>query len=381
VTAAYHQILYILWEINVDSKIMTIASVVGARPNIIKMAPIHRKIITQSGHLIIHTGQHYDYTMSEIFFKEFDLPEPTFNLDVGSGTANYQIGQMIIRLEGVLVGARPDLVLVYGDTNSTLAGALAARKRNIPIGHIEAGLRSFDRRMPEETNRIITDHISDYLFAPTQTAINNLRKEHVQGKIFYTGDISVEIVNKALDLKSRILSEIKISPSSYILFTMHRAENTDCKDVLRSIVDSIKKIDNKTIVFPIHPRTKKAIEEIGLYHELEKSQNLRLISPVGYVDLINLIKNASMVVTDSGGIQKEAYLLGTPCITLRQNTEWVETVSENWNKLVGTEKEALMKAIREWIPSSNARKPIFGDGKTSTEILNIIRQVLQTSYQ
>jgi UDP-N-acetylglucosamine 2-epimerase len=350
----------------------TIVSVVGARPNIIKMAPIHRALIHRSRHLIIHTGQHYDFRMSKIFFNEFSLPEPTINLDVGSGAANCQIGQMMIRLQEAFVETKPDLVLVYGDTNSTLAGALATRKCNLPLGHIEAGLRSFDRRMPEETNRVITDHISDFLFAPTQTAVNNLRKENVQGKIFYTGDISVEIVKEALKLKSKVLSDLHLKPSTYILVTIHRAENTNCKQVLRRIVNTIKKVDNPIIIFPIHPRTKKILEDMGMYKHLKKSQNLRLISPLGYVDFICLMKNALKVVTDSGGIQKEAYLLHTPCITLRFNTEWVETVSSKWNILVGTERDAVAGAIREWLPDNKIVESIFGDGSTSTKICRII---------
>lgn len=351
---------------------MIIASVVGARPNIIKMAPIHRKLIEHNNHVIIHTGQHYDYQMSEVFFKEFNLPKPNFNLEVGSGTANYQIGQMILSLEKVLDEIGPNFILVYGDTNSTLAGALSARKRNIPIGHVEAGLRSFDRRMPEETNRIITDHISEYLFAPTQTALINLRKENVWGSAFRTGDISVEIVKEAMELKSNILFDLDLSSSSYILLTIHRAENTESPAVLGSIMNAIRIVDDMTFVFPIHPRTKRILHDIGLYAALERSQHVRLISPVGYIDFINLIKNARRVVTDSGGVQKEAYLLGTPCITVRDNTEWVETVAENRNILVGTETKSIVRAIRDWAPKVAKIKAIFGQGCTSDDITKIV---------
>ncbi len=287
---------------------MIIASVVGARPNIIKMAPIHKKLINHANHLIIHTGQHYDYQMSEVFFKEFNLPEPNFNLEVGSGNASYQIGEMMLRLEKVFERIGPDFILVYGDTNSTLAGALCARKCNISIGHVEAGLRSFDRRMPEETNRIIADHISDYRFAPTKTAINNLRKENVQGMMFPTGDISVEIVKDALKLKSSILLDLNLKPFSYILLTIHRAENTNCPGVLKSIVDAIRMVDDMTIIFPMHPRTRKILQDIGLYHSIEESQHIRLISPAGYLDFINLMKSAHKVVTDSGGGCKRRHI-------------------------------------------------------------------------
>jgi UDP-GlcNAc3NAcA epimerase len=349
---------------------MHVMSVVGARPNIIKMAPIHRKLSQKAKHTVVHTGQHYDYQMSEIFFKEFKLPKPSFNLEIGSGTASYQIGETMIRLEKVILELVPDLVLVYGDTNSTLAGALTARKCNIPLAHIESGLRSFDMRMPEETNRILTDHISNILFAPTPTAVTNLKKENVRGRIIYTGDLSVEIVQEALMAKSLILQDLELEDRSYILLTMHRAENTQHRNTLGSIVNLVGMLDPLTVVFPIHPRTKKIMQDSSLYSKLEKCRNLKLIPPVGYVDFINLVKNSKKVVTDSGGVQKEAYILGTPCVTLRQNTEWVETVFEKRNILIGTEINAVMNAIRDWVPDDNEIKPIFGTGHASDIILN-----------
>ena len=344
-------------------------SVIGARPNIIKMAAIHRKLSRKEKHTVVHTGQHYDYQMSEIFFKEFKLPKPSFNLEIGSGTASYQIGETMIRLEKVILEIVPGLVLVYGDTNSTLAGALTARKCNIPIAHIESGLRSFDMRMPEETNRILTDHIGNILFAPTPTAVTNLEKENVRGRIVYTGDISVEIVHEALTAKSSILQDLGLEFRSYILLTMHRAENTELVSTLDSIVNLIGMLDPLTVVFPIHPRTKKIMQDSKLYSRLEKYRNLKLIPPVGYVDFINLVKNSKKVVTDSGGVQKEAYLLGTPCVTLRENTEWVETVSEKRNILVGTETNAVMNAITDWTPNDYEIKPVFGTGDASDIIL------------
>lgn len=357
-------------------KDIQIVSVVGARPNIIKMAPLHKKLITHFDHKIIHTGQHYDYKMSEIFFKEFDLPAPDYNLDVGSGTANYQIGEMMMRLEKVYLNSPPDLVLVYGDTNSTLSGALSAKKCNLPLGHIESGLRSFDRRMPEETNRVITDHISDYLFTPTQAAQANLQNENIQGMVFQTGDISVEIVREATKLKSTILSELNIPRTGYLLFTVHREENTNSRENLTSIVNAVKALDCDFIsIFPIHPRTKKILKETGLYEILESCKNLILIPPVGYLDFINLIKNAKKVVTDSGGVQKEAYLLQTPCITLRSNTEWVETVNQGWNHLTGTDTKTIVRNIMEWDPSSESQRPIFGRGNTSDEIIHRINEL------
>jgi UDP-N-acetylglucosamine 2-epimerase (non-hydrolysing) len=363
---------------------MKIASVVGARPNFIKLAPIHKVIGTFSGHhTIIHTGQHYDYQLSEIFFKEFNLPKPNFDLDVGSGTAGYQIGEMIKRLEKIFLGFEFDLVLVYGDTNSTFAGALSAMRTGIKVAHVESGLRSFDRRMPEEINRLLTDHLSDYLFAPTQTAIDNLEREHVFGKVFYTGDIAVEIVKEAVQLssKSLILNDLKLLPKSYVLFTMHRAENTDSYNSLVSVIrafEILSKVQREIeIVFPIHPRTAKILEEKNLYGRLKQCKNVRLIQPVGYIDFVKLMQNSKKIITDSGGVQKEAYLLGIPCITIRKNTEWIETVNVGWNLLTDINTDKIVKATRDWMPQSlpptNSRiKPIFGNGQTSMLIKDLI---------
>jgi UDP-N-acetylglucosamine 2-epimerase (non-hydrolysing) len=373
---------------------MRIASVVGARPNFIKLAPIHNAIRSFVDHIVIHTGQHYDYTLSEIFFKEFNLPKPDFNLDVGSATPGFQLGEMIKRLERVFLENKHniDLVLVYGDTNSTFAGALAAETSGIGVAHVESGLRSFDRRMPEETNRILTDHISDYLFAPTQTAINNLEREHVSGEVVYTGDIAVEIVKEALELSSNslILSNLQLRPQSYILFTIHRMENTSSKDTLISIIRILEVLsqvktqgegaeEKTTIVFPIHPRTENLLREKNLYDKLKKVKNVKLIQPVGYIDFIKLMQNARKIITDSGGVQKEAYLLGVPCITIRRNTEWVETVNEGWNVLTDIDAKRVIKLVTEWMPtgpsnrsSKRASNSILGHGETSTIIKDFI---------
>jgi UDP-N-acetylglucosamine 2-epimerase (non-hydrolysing) len=364
---------------------MKIASVVGARPNIIKLAPIHKAIRTFSDHhrhVIIHTGQHYDYKLSEIFFKEFDLPKPNFDLNVGSATPGFQIGEMIKKLEKIFLKYNDfDLVLVYGDTNSTFAGALAAMKSGIRVAHIEAGLRSFDRRMPEEINRILTDQLSDYLFAPTQTAIENLEREHVFGKIVYSGDIAVEIINYAVQIssKSLILENLQLRRKAYILFTMHRAENTDSHDSLISIIRAFETLSEIEIVFPIHPRTTNLLKKRDLYSRLEKCKNVKLIQPVNYIDFIKLMQNAKKVITDSGGVQKEAYLLSVPCITIRRNTEWIETVRSGWNILTDTDTKKIVKATRDWMPSptSNQKiKPIFGDGHTSAIIKNSIMSLM-----
>jgi UDP-N-acetylglucosamine 2-epimerase len=367
------------------SSCMKIASIVGARPNFVKLAPIHRAIKSFSDHTIIHTGQHYDYKLSEIFFKEFDLPKPDVDLEVGSGEPGFQTGEMIKRLEQIFLDSHFDIVLVYGDTNSTFAGAFSAVRSGIDVAHVEAGLRSFDRTMPEEINRVLTDHISHYLFAPTNTSIKNLEREHVSGRILYTGDISVEIIKDAIKLSSEssILRNLQLEAKSYTLFTMHRAENTNYKDSLASVIrvfEVLLEMQIKTrIIFPIHPRTENKLKMKGLYNRLKNCANVSLIEPVGYIDFIKLMQNAQKVITDSGGVQKESYLLEVPCITIRNNTEWVETVTEGWNMLAGTDTNRIVKAIVDWTPRiSNPVKPIFGDGHTSStikEILTSIRQI------
>lgn len=360
---------------------MKIASVVGTIPNFIKLAPIHKAIsIFSDDHAIIHTGQHYDYELSERFFKEFNLPKPNFTLDVGFGRPGYQIGEMIKRLEKIFLESEFDLVLVYGDTNSTFAGALSAVRSNINIAHVESGLRSFDRHMPEEINRLLTDHLSSYLFASTQTAIKNLEREHVFGKVFYTGDISVEIVKVAVSLasKSVILNDLRLEPKSYVLFTMHRAENTDSDCNLLSVIRAFEILSNEEreirIVFPIHPRTANILKEKNLYDRLKECKNVILIQPVGYIDFIILMQNAIKIITDSGGVQKEAYLLAIPCITIRKNTEWVETVNNGWSRLTDIDTNEIVKATRYWmpLPTNNQLKPIFGDGQTSMIIKDLI---------
>jgi UDP-GlcNAc3NAcA epimerase len=385
-----------------------IVSIVGARPNFVKLAPIYKTMNNFSiEHTIVHTGQHYDYNLSKIFFKEFGIPEPHFNLDVGSGPPGFQIGEMIKRIEKLFLENNNnfDLVLVYGDTNSTFAGALAAKRLGIRVAHVESGLRSFDRRMPEEINRVLTDHISDYLFAPTQTAVNNLEREHVFGKIVYTGDIAVEIIREAVQLSetrsSSILSDLNLKPKSYILFTMHRSENTSSEESLISVIRAFELLqerekgqvtaakrkeqrkegeekveDTNAIVFPIHPRTANLLKEKGLYSRLERCKNVKLIEPVGYLDFIKLMQNAKKIITDSGGAQKEAYLVGVPCITIRKNTEWVETVDEGWNILTDTDTDKIVEAVRDVMSfpntSDNRKRSIFGDGRTSAIIRDVV---------
>jgi UDP-GlcNAc3NAcA epimerase len=359
---------------------MKVASVVGARPNFVKMGPIHKSLISSGiEHLIVHTGQHYDYEMSEIFFKDFELPKPDIHLGVGSGSSCFQIGEIVKRLEESLTQGHVDLVLVYGDTNSTLAGAICASKCNIKLGHIEAGLRSYDFTMPEENNRVLTDHLSNYLFAPTRNAVNNLKKEKIRGKVYYTGDLSVEIIDniKVISKHSKILDILSLKSRSYLLLTMHRAENTSSRDYFIQLLKAFESLIDNTIVFPIHPRTKKMFKTFGLLDRLLKCSNVRTLLPVGYIDFIALLQNSLKVVTDSGGIQKEAYLLKVPCITMRKNTEWVETIKGHWNVLTGIDSKKIVDAVKRRSPTSNYSKSAFGNGNTSQIISELISRIIQ----
>ena len=359
---------------------MNVASIVGARPNFVKLGPVHKSLVGSGiQHLIVHTGQHYDFEMSEIFFSDFDLPKPDIHLGVGSGSSCFQIGETVKRLEEDLTKRHIDLVLVYGDTNSTLAGAICANKCNIKLGHIEAGLRSNDFTMPEENNRVLTDNLSNYLFAPTRNAVNNLKKERTRGKIYNTGDLSVEIIDntKVISEKSKILDILSLKSRSYLLLTMHRAENTSSRDYFIQLLKAFELLTDITIVFPIHPRTKKMFKTFGLLDRLVKCSNVKTLLPVGYIDFIALLQNSLKVVTDSGGIQKEAYLLKVPCITMRKNTEWVETVKGHWNVLTGIDSKKIVDAVKRQSPTSNHSKSVFGNGKTSQIISELISRIIE----
>ncbi len=349
---------------------MKIVSIVGARPNFVKLAPVSKELRTEFEEIIVHTGQHYDYEMNKVFFDEMGIPEPDYHLDVGSGNHGEQTGEMLKRTEGVLMKERPDLVLVYGDTNSTLAGALAASKLHIKIGHIEAGLRSFDKRMPEEINRVLTDHCSDFLFCPTETALKNLEKEGVKSKVYLTGDVMVDALKeniKIAEKRSMILDDLILKPKEYYLATVHRAKNTDDFSRLKSIVDAFCEIEN--LVFPYHPRTEKCLKDFGLWNKL--TDHVKVIKPVGYLDMLILEKNAKKILTDSGGVQKEAYIFKVPCITLRKNTEWIETIEDGWNVLVSAEKEKIVRMANEFEPEGGKRN-VFGSGEASKRIMKII---------
>ena len=358
---------------------MKVATVVGARPQFIKMGPVSKEIRKRFDEIAIHTGQHYDYEMNEIFFKELGIPEPDYNLGVGSGTHGYQTGEMLKGIEEILLKEEPDAVLVFGDTNSTLAGALAAVKIHIPVAHVEAGVRSYDRRMPEEINRVLTDHASDLLFAPTQTAVKNLEKEGISRRVHLVGDVMADALFqnvKVAEEKVDILRELDLIGDEYILTTVHRPVNTDSEKNLRSIVEALTSCEH-TVVFPAHLRTVKALKNYGLYDMLEKAENVKLIPPVGYLEMLVLEKNAWKILTDSGGVQKEAYLFKVPCITLRDTTEWVETLEDGWNILVGSSRERILEAIENFNPQVETHSERFGDGRASERIARILEKEIK----
>ena len=359
-------------------KKIKIITVVGARPNFIKVAPLfeefkkHKKI----NPILIHTGQHYDYEMSQAFFDGLKIPKPNYNLEIGSALHGKQTGKTIIELEKVYLKEKPDLIVVVGDVNSTLAGALVAAKLHMPIAHIEAGLRSYKKTMPEEVNRVLTDHISDFLFCPTKTAEWNLKKEGIKKEVLYNvGDIMYDafLYNiKIAQKKSEILERLKIKPKSYYLATVHRAENTNNKKKLKNIADSFCGIGN--IIFPCHPRTEKYLKQYKLWKRLK--QRVKVIKSLKYLDMLWLEKNAKKILTDSGGVQKETYFAKAPCITLRDETEWVETVKSGWNILVGDDKQKIIKAVKKFNPKKPQYK-YFGDGKTAKRIVKILVNFLQ----
>jgi len=336
---------------------MKIASIVGARPQFIKLAPLSKNIGVNLQQIIIHSGQHFDEEMSKLFFNDLNIPEPDYNLEISGGYHGNQTGRMLIKLEEVVIKEKPDLIIVFGDTNSTLAGSLVAAKLGIKSVHIEAGLRSFNRSMPEEINRIISDHTSDYLFAPTKTAVKNLAKEGLSKNAYLTGDIMVDaLLNniKKANSKSDILGELSLENNNFYLLTLHRPYNVDNHKNLQKLLDLFSSL-NTTIVFPVHPRTRKIITE----NKLDYSSKIKLIKPVGYLDFISLENNCAKIITDSGGIQKEAYILKKACITIRPETEWIETVEDGWNILLTTEDESFCEKIIDFNPAKPQRN-VFG---------------------
>lgn len=353
---------------------MKILSIVGARPQFIKCAPLSRALRADHKEILVHTGQHYDPSMSDIFFDELGIPTPAYNLGIGSGNHGRQTGEMLTCIEEILLKESPDLVIVYGDTNSTLAGALAAAKLHIPVAHVEAGLRSFDMRMPEEVNRRLTDHISAYLFCPTVTAVENLKREGITSGVFQVGDIMVDALNvfrEIADRQSTILLMHDLNEGRYYVLTMHRPQNVDDPARLKRIVQAFTGVDYP-VVFPVHPRTRKTLEA---HPEILTGipEGVRLIQPLGYLDMLRLTANSRKVLTDSGGVQKEAYLFGVPCITLRDTTEWVETLENGWNVLVDEDTQRIREELPVPPPPS-AQRNVFGDGDTAGRIVEILGQ-------
>lgn len=354
-----------------------IVTIIGARPQFIKAAMVSKALKGGFEEIIVHTGQHYDKNMSDIFFEQLEIPKPKYNLGIGSGTHGKQTGEMLIKIEEVLLEENPDYVMVYGDTNSTLAGALAASKLLIPVIHIEAGLRSYNMEMPEEQNRILTDHISTILICPTQTAVDNLKKEGIEKNVYKTGDVMCDSVLYYSQMAEKKINcnNINLDPiyeqkdiSEWYLATIHRAENTKDSKNLSAILSVFEKLD-KIVIFPVHPRIKNIVDELN---KINKYKNIYFVEPVDYLTMLYLTKSASKVVTDSGGLQKECYILDTPCITIREQTEWVETLKDGYNILAKPEGKDLFFKITNSKIEKKDKVLYYGNGEASQEIRNII---------
>ena len=349
---------------------MKIFSIVGARPQFIKLAPLSSALSGVHEEIIVHTGQHYDYAMSEKIFIDLDIREPDIHLEINAGSTTSQITQMMLMLDSAMIKFKPDLVIVFGDTNSTFAGAMVAAKLDIPIIHIEAGLRSYNRSMPEEINRIVTDHVSKYLFAPTETAVAILQKEGLGKNSFFTGDIMVDTIKNNLEIalsKSTIIVDFKLENTAFNLLTLHRNYNVDDTKILEHILDELGQLDEK-LIFPVHPRTKKMFSD-----NYKVPTNIKMIDPQGYLDFISLENFAKRIITDSGGIQKEAFILKKPCITLRTETEWVETVTEKWNLLINPSEKHLACKINSFQPPEKQNE-VFGKNVTE-KMIKIINHI------
>jgi len=357
-----------------------IVTILGARPQFIKAATVSRAFAKYNDtleELIIHTGQHYDYKMSDLFFEELSIPKPHLNLAVGSGSHGEQTGEMLKLIERELIKIKPSMVLVYGDTNSTLAGALAASKIHIPVAHVEAGLRSFNKRMPEEINRILTDHVSDLLFGPTEVSIINLRNEGIDDKKVYNpGDVmydAIRFYQASAEERSSIIKDVGVEGKNFILTTIHRAENTDDPVKLKTIMSSLNKVaETRTVIFPIHPRTKGVLKDV---YQSSLNPGFELIDPVGYLDMIALQKNCSLIVTDSGGVQKEAFLNNKFCLTVRNETEWTELVDHGFNFLINPIDILPEMVERVWGKKfENKGFQPYGDGFAADKIVEIIKE-------
>lgn len=364
---------------------MKVLTIIGARPQFIKAATVSREFIKDSTieEVIVHTGQHYDQNMSDIFFEELSIPRPNYNLSIGGKSHGAMTGQMLEEIEKVILTEKPTVVLVYGDTNSTIAGALAASKLHIPVAHIEAGLRSFNKKMPEEQNRVLTDHISSILFAPTEQARLNLENEGVNSEnVFVVGDVMKDAALfyggfKSVN-KGEIQKKLNLKPNEYILATIHRAENTDCHEKMSILVDSLIEVSkNISILLPIHPRTRKTLKAMGLLEKLDDALNI--CDPLGYLEMISLEKQAKLILTDSGGVQKEAYFHSVPCVTLREETEWVELVEIGFNYLCPLDSvtqvvQTIFKALE--IEINFETEKLYGDGNSASSIVSQMKKTL-----
>lgn len=371
---------------------MKLLTVVGARPQFVKAATLSRAIArhnaSRSGpridERIVHTGQHYDANMSDVFFRELEIPDPAWNLEIGSGPHGAQTGRMLEEIEKVIVAWSPDAVLVYGDTNSTLAAALAAAKLHVPVAHVEAGLRSFNRRMPEEVNRVVADHLADLLFCPTEQSVLNLGKEGVRGKVLRIGDIMFDSVlhyRERVEREPRAIAALGLAPKGFVLATVHRAENTDSAENLRGIFTAFGEIQERhQVLVALHPRTRRFLCE----HGIEVATGVRLVEPLGYFEMIELEVNARMILTDSGGVQKEAFFARVPCLTLREETEWVETTASGANRLCGASAQRILEGFRMYeegaiVPDFDASP--YGTGDAAERIVAALVEFSSVSAQ
>jgi UDP-N-acetylglucosamine 2-epimerase (non-hydrolysing)/UDP-GlcNAc3NAcA epimerase len=349
-----------------------VVTIVGNRPQFVKAAAVSRRLREVRDELIVHTGQHHDDELSRVFFDELGVPAPDHQLDAVSGTNTAQTARILAALEPILAEARPELVVVYGDTNTTLAGALAAAQAGLPTAHVEAGMRSFDRSMPEELNRVLVDHASDLLLCSTPTAVENLERESVRGERHLVGDVMADVSLTFQELareRSTAVAERSLDPGDFLLVTAHRAGNVDPPDRLLRLVELLEALPGR-VVFPVHPRTRRRLDEEDLYDRLAAANGLELAPPLGYLDFLELARNARAVLTDSGGVQKEAYLLGVPCVTLRDTTEWVETVDVGWNVLVDLDRDAALAALDRKPPPE--RPELYGGGHAAERVRDVV---------
>lgn len=347
---------------------MRVVSVVGARPQFIKAAPVCRALRERHEEVLVHSGQHYDYAMSDVFFEQLGIPKPDYNLGVGGGGHGRMTGEMLGALEELFLELQPDTVLVYGDTNTTLAAGLAAAKLNVPVAHVEAGLRSFNRTMPEEVNRVLVDHLSELLFAPTRAAVDNLAAEGIHSGVHPVGDVMLDtarLVAERID-DAEVLASHGLEHGAYYLATVHRAATADDRALLGRVIEAFAALP-MPVIWPVHPRTAKNLERFSL----SVPASVRMVAPLSYLDTGALLRGARALLTDSGGMQKEAYFFGVPCVTLREETEWVETVESGWNRLVGTDPTAIVEAARADVPDA-PRPPFYGDGHAAEKMVSAL---------